>query len=167
MGIVANIKEPYNSNKNIIHSVSDNVHTYSYTIDGNTIPNGTYKVCVGNCIDMSAFVGCRQNVATKDIAYTYPSPKINISSINVYPKWNATTRTWNPYLRLNVDDSGRPLKNVSLQYGDNDSVIYKLNQSNIYDVPLSDVSNIGNKNYTTCKIGAAYDSDVYSREGFG
>jgi hypothetical protein len=114
VGIVANIKEPYNSNKSIIHSVNDNVHSYSYTIDGNTIPDGSYKIRVGNCIDMTDFVGCRQNVAEKDIAYTYPSPKINIKSINTFPKWNATTKTWNPYLRLSVDDSGRVLKNVIL-----------------------------------------------------
>lgn len=164
VGIVTNIKEPYNSNKRIVHDVNNNVHTYSYIIDGNTIPNGTYKIRVGNCIDMSAFVGCRQNVAEKDIAYTYPSPKIKISSINVYPKWNATTKTWNPYLHLNIDDLGRVLKDVTLQYGDSN---YKLNQSNIFDVPVSAVSNIGNVNYDTCKIGAAYDSDLHDRVGFG
>ena len=116
--IIANIKEPYNSNKNIVHSLKGNIHEYSYSIDGNTIEDGTYHIYVGNCIDMTNFVGCRQKASYKDIDYTYPSPKINISSINVYPKWNATTKTWNPYLQLYIEDSGRPLKNVTLQYGD-------------------------------------------------
>lgn len=169
--IIANIKEPYDSNKNIVHSLKGNIHEYCYTIDGNTIPDGTYHIYAGNCIDMNNFVGCRQKAEYKEISYTYPSPKINISSINVYPKWNATTKTWNPYLQLYIEDSGRPLKNVTLQYGvfgDSKYENYKnynLSQSNVYDIPLSEISDIGNTNYVSCRIEAAYDSDLHDRKG--
>lgn len=72
--IITNIKEPYNLNSSIIHSESGDLHRYSYSIDGNVIPDGSYKIDVCNCIDMNNFVGCRQNTTSVDIDYKYPSP---------------------------------------------------------------------------------------------
>ena len=78
---------------------------------------------------MTKFVGCRQTTETATINYTYPSPKISINSINVFPKWNATYGKWIPYYRFNLNDDGRTLKNIKIAYGENESLEYVLSQS--------------------------------------
>lgn len=170
-GVVVNIKEPYNLNSSIQYispdKNKDNKHYYSYSVDGNTIPDGTYKVSVGNCFDMTKFVGCRQKTETATINYTYPSPKISINSINVFPKWNATYGKWIPYYRFNLNDDGRTLKNIKIAYGENESLEYILSQSLQHDIPVAELKELGSDNKNVCKIGAAFDSDLYSRNGFG
>lgn len=167
--IVSNIKEPYNKNGLIKHSIdmnNENRHYYSYSIDGNIIPDGCYEIKIGNCIDMTNFVGCRQKASTTYIQYKYPSPKININSINTYPKWNATIKKWIPYFRFNLTKSDKTIKNLKIIYGTDDEFKYELSQSTIYEIPISELSQLGINN-NECKISASFDSDSYNRLGYG
>ena len=159
---VVNLKHPYDKNSDIQHEVNNNIHTFSYTLDGNTIPNGELKVQVANCVDMTDFIGCRQSCASKEYSYSYPTPKIGIKTINVHPYWNG--KVWETRFRITCDSNNNKLKNIKFINGNTQ---FYVSQASVYSLDTAKLPNIGTTNYTTCKIQSAYESDVYNRLGTG
>ena len=162
---VVNLKQPYDKNSDIKHKVNNednNIHTFSYTLDGNTIPDGKLKVQVANCVDMTDFIGCRQSCAEYDYDYSYPTPKIGIKTINVHPYWNG--KVWETRFRITCDSNNNKLKNIKFINGNTQ---FYVSQASVYSLNTTKLPNIGTEEYTNCEIQSAYESDVHNRLGIG
>lgn len=175
------IKKPYNNASPLSvtkvsekkNGATNTYYEYKYILNGNETPNGDYYIRVGAAVDMTRFVGFRKTIKPIGSAFTYKynPPAVNITSSNVYPRWNGST--WVPYVRFALSGNDfSSCKTFTLHNGDKEvilgnSQVNSIVKSKILNIPLSQIPNFGKSKYTQCKISAYYKDDMYNRRGIG